>query len=101
VVQRILMPQNKNQTIVVGLSCGCICLAALLFSLLEDLSEVITPQHCLDMIGWLEQHRPLLNSETFISGPAAVNAVRFLLGQLSSVLEAAHVAHEAGGCSSP
>jgi hypothetical protein len=48
----------------------------LLFSLLEDLSEVITPQHCLDMIGWLEQHRPLLNSESFISGPAAVNAVR-------------------------
>jgi hypothetical protein len=50
--------------------------AALLFSLLEDLTEVITPQHCLDMIGWLEQHRPLLNSEQFISGPAAVNAVR-------------------------
>jgi hypothetical protein len=49
--------------------------AASLFSLLEDLSEVCTPQHCLDMIGWLEQHRPLLNSDQFIAGPMAVNAV--------------------------
>jgi hypothetical protein len=52
--------------------------AALLFSLLEDLSEVCTPQHCLDMIGWLEQHRPLLNSEQFITGGFAVNAVSLL-----------------------
>ncbi|WIA41510.1 hypothetical protein OEZ86_008881 [Tetradesmus obliquus] len=48
--------------------------AGLLFSLLEELSEVITPGHCLDMIGWLEQHRPLLNSDVFITGNA-VNAL--------------------------
>ncbi|KAF6258622.1 THO complex subunit 1 transcription elongation factor-domain-containing protein, partial [Scenedesmus sp. NREL 46B-D3] len=48
--------------------------AALLFSLLEDLSEVCTAQHCLGMIGWLEQHRPLLNSEQFTAGNLAVNA---------------------------
>jgi hypothetical protein len=52
------------------------CPAGLLFSLLEDLSEVCTPQHCLDMIAWLEQHRPLLNSDQFITGGFAVNAVR-------------------------